>query len=83
MQGIEAYFASLLEQQKLYYDEPVSDFIAKAGMKAGLPTFVRTVRETADDMQEKFEKHSDIVYETVNEQVEKHKQRISSVKQKV
>ena len=52
-------------------------------MKAGLPTFVRTVQQKADDMQEKYEKHADVVYETVNKQIENHKNKISSLKANV
>lgn len=44
MEGIEAYFAKLLEDQKMYENEPLANFIAKTG----LHTFVRTVKENAD-----------------------------------
>ena len=52
-------------------------------MKAGLPTFVRSVQQKADDLQEKYEKHADIVYETVNKQIDNHKNKISTLKANV
>ena len=48
IEGLEAYFAAILEDAKFYQNEPVTDFIAKAGLKTGMSKFIRSVKENAD-----------------------------------
>lgn len=48
--GIEAYLAEFLEEQTIYENDAVSDFIAKAGLKTGLTSLAKSVKENADSV---------------------------------
>lgn len=83
LEGIEAYFARLLEDQKFYENEPLSKFIAKAGFNAGLSSWIRSVKENADKVQDKVETKVSETVEVVKEHHKKVKERVSSISPEV
>jgi len=83
IEGLEAYFAAILEDAKFYQNEPVTDFIAKAGLKTGMSKFIRSVKENADTVQEKVETKVSKTVEVVKKHHQNVKEKASSLNPKV
>ena len=83
LEGIEAYFAALLEDQKFYENEPVSKFLAKAGFNAGMSSWIRSVKENADKVQDKVETKVSETVQIVKEHHNNIKDKVAKLNPKV
>lgn len=73
----------LLEDNQIYAEDPVSDFIAKAGLRTGMTQFAKSVQQKADIVQENVETKVKNVKETVKDAHNKIKERASALNPKV